>query len=138
MSTVDDALAPPGHHTVYLACPAAPAVVEGGWGRCSEGFVEAALATVEARAPGFQASIRGVAPWTPEDMQSVERWPGGHPMHLDIALDQLGPLRPTRGLGGHRTPVAGLYISGAGTAPTGGIVGTPGRLAAKAVLEDQA
>ena len=57
-------------------------------------------------------------------------------MHLDIALDQLGPLRPTRRLGGHRTPVAGLYLSGAGTSPAGGIVGTPGKLAAKALLAD--
>jgi phytoene dehydrogenase-like protein len=57
-------------------------------------------------------------------------------MYLDIALDQLGPLRPTRGLSDHRTPVAGLYVSGAGTNPTGGIAGTPGRRAARAVLAD--
>jgi len=48
----------------------------------------------------------------------------------------LGPLRPTRALGSHRTPVEGLYISGAGTSPAGGIAGTPGRLAARAVLDD--
>jgi phytoene dehydrogenase-like protein len=69
-------------------------------------------------------------------MQRVEGWPGAHPMYLDIALDQLGPLRPTRGLSDHRTPVAGLYVSGAGTNPTGGIAGTPGRRAARAVLAD--
>jgi phytoene dehydrogenase-like protein len=57
-------------------------------------------------------------------------------MHLDITLDQLGPLRPTRALGDHRTPVAGLYVSGAGTNPTGGIAGTPGRMAAMALLAD--
>ncbi|MBW3555711.1 MAG: NAD(P)/FAD-dependent oxidoreductase [Actinobacteria bacterium] len=135
-SALDDSLAPPGHHTVYLACPAAPATVEGGWAGSSDRFVDAALETVESRAPGFRASIQGLATWTPQDMEIVERWPGGHPMHLDIALDQLGPLRPTRRLGGHRTPVAGLYVSGAGTAPAGGILGTPGRLAAKAVLDD--
>ncbi|MDP8975247.1 MAG: NAD(P)/FAD-dependent oxidoreductase [Actinomycetota bacterium] len=137
-SALDDSLAPPGHHTVYLACPAAPARVEGGWPQCTERFVESALDAVESRAPGFRATIQGVAAWTPEDMQTVEGWPGGHPMHLDIALDQLGPLRPTRRLGGHRTPVGGLYISGAGTAPAGGILGTPGRLAAKALLADWA
>ncbi len=57
-------------------------------------------------------------------------------MYLDLAMDQLGPFRPSRGLGDHRTPVEGLYISGAGTNPTGGIAGTPGRAAAKRVLED--
>lgn len=136
-SALDDTLAPPGHHTVYLACPAAPAKVDGGWGACSDRFVETALETVESRAPGFRASIQGVSTWAPEEMEDVERWPGGHPMHLDIALDQLGPLRRTRRLGRHRTPIEGLYISGAGTAPAGGILGTPGRQAAEALLEDR-
>jgi len=64
------------------------------------------------------------------------RWPGAHPMVLDVTLDQLGPLRPTAVLASHRTPIDGLYISGAGTAPTGGIAGTPGRAAAQALLND--
>lgn len=137
-SALDDSLAPPGHHTVYLACPAAPSSVRGGWEACREEFVESALDVVERRAPGFRASIQGIASWTPDQMNEGGRWPGAHPMHLDIALDQLGFMRPTRRLGGHRTPVRGLYISGAGTAPTGGIAGTPGKLAAKAVLKDEA
>lgn len=57
-------------------------------------------------------------------------------MHLDIALDQLGPICPTRALGSHRTPVKGLYVSGAGTSPTGGIAGMPGKRATEAVLRD--
>jgi len=135
-SAIDDALAPPGHHTVYLACPAAPSAVVGGWDGVRDEFVARALATMEERAPGFSDTIRGVATWTPDDMERVERWPGGHPMYLDLALDQLGPFRPTRALGRHRTPVDGLYISGAGTNPSGGISGTPGRRAARAVLAD--
>ena len=133
-SAIDGRLAPAGHHTVYLACPAAPFAVEGGWPARTAEFVDRCLATVEARAPGFGASVQGVAPWTPDQMERVERWPGAHPMHLDIALGQLGPLRPTRRLGRWRTPVEGLFISGAGTNPTGGISGIPGRQAAKAVL----
>ncbi|MDQ2825470.1 MAG: NAD(P)/FAD-dependent oxidoreductase, partial [Actinomycetota bacterium] len=135
-SALDDTLAPPGHHTVYLACPAAPTSVDGGWPALTERFVEACLDTVEARAPGFRDSVVAVSPFTPDLMSAGGRWPGAHPMHLDIALDQLGPLRPTRALGSHRTPVEGLYISGAGTSPAGGIAGTPGRLAARAVLDD--
>jgi len=132
-SALDDSLAPAGHHTVYLACPAAPARVEGGWPVCRDEFVERALAVVESRAPGFRDSIVGLATWTPDVMESEERWRGAHPMHLDIALDQLGPLRPTRRLASHRTPIDGLFISGAGTNPSGGIAGTPGRMAARAV-----
>jgi phytoene dehydrogenase-like protein len=135
-SAIDDSLAPPGHHTVYLACPSAPASVEGGWEARTDEFVAAAMATVEERAPGFGAAVRGVAAWTPDRMASGGRWPGAHPMHLDISLDQLGPFRPTRALGRHRTPVAGLYVSGAGTNPSGGVSGSPGRRAAKALLAD--
>ncbi|HVL92855.1 MAG TPA: NAD(P)/FAD-dependent oxidoreductase [Acidimicrobiales bacterium] len=136
-SALDDSLAPAGHHTVYLACPAAPAKVEGGWAARNDELVQRCLETVEARAPGFGDSIKGTATWTPDDMERVERWPNGHPMYLDIALDQLGPFRPTRRLGSWRTPVEGLYISGAGTNPSGGIAGTPGRQAARALLSDR-
>ncbi|MDQ3980642.1 MAG: NAD(P)/FAD-dependent oxidoreductase [Actinomycetota bacterium] len=135
-SAIDDRLAPPGGHTVYLACPSAPARVDGGWVARRDEFVEACMNVVEQRAPGFRRSIRGVATWTPDQMQEEGRWPGAHPMVFDISLDQLGPLRPTRALGDHRTPVSGLYVSGAGTNPTGGVAGTPGRMAARAVLAD--
>jgi phytoene dehydrogenase-like protein len=135
-SALDGTLAAPGHHTVYLACPSAPARVEGGWAARREEFVDACLATVEERAPGFRDSISGVSAWTPDRMEAEESWPGAHPMHLDLSLDQLGRLRPTPALAGHRTPVAGLYVSGAGTNPTGGIAGTPGRRAARALLHD--
>jgi len=136
-SALEDSLAPAGHHTIYLACPAAPSKVRGGWPARRDELVERSLETVEARAPGFRATVQGVSAWTPDDMERAERWPGGHPMYLDIALDQLGPFRPTKRLGRWRTPIAGLYVSGAGTNPTGGIAGTPGRLAARALLADQ-
>jgi len=137
-SSLDTSLAPPGHHTVYLACPAAPYRVAGGWDAAAPELVEDLLDQVEARAPGFRESIRGVAVRTPATMAEELRWPGAHPMHLDITLDQLGPLRPTPELAGHRTPVPGFYLTGAGTAPTGGIAGLPGRATARAVLADLA
>lgn len=133
-SALDDTLAPPGHHTVYLACPCAPFSLEGGWGAQAEGFAERMIATVEARAPGFRDSIVGTSIRTPEAMAAELRWPGAHPMVLDITLDQLAWMRPTRALASHTTPVRGLFVSGGGTAPMGGIAGTPGRATAKAVL----
>ncbi|MFP5322366.1 MAG: phytoene desaturase family protein [Acidimicrobiia bacterium] len=135
-SAIDDRLAPAGNHTTYVACPAAPSTIEGGWPAHEERFVDAVLDRIEARAPGFRDAVVGVATWTPDRMEAVERWPGGHPMHLDLSLDQLGPLRPTPALGRWRTPVEGLYVSGAGTNPAGGIAGTPGRKAAEALLAD--
>lgn len=133
-SAIDDSLAPAGRHTVYLACPTAPFRLRGGWDGAADAFAERMIDTVEARAPGFRATITGRSVRTPELMARELRWPGAHPMYLDVSLDQIGPLRPTRGLSRHRTPVGGLFISGAGTAPVGGIAGSPGRAAARALL----
>jgi phytoene dehydrogenase-like protein len=131
---LDDSLVDGAGHTVYLACPAAPFVVDGGWEAAGERLAEDVLSQVERLAPGFRAGVRGVHVRTPERMASELRWPGAHPMHLDMTPDQLGPLRPTAALAGHRTPVEGLFVSGAGTAPAGGVSGLPGRGAARAVL----
>lgn len=135
-SAIDDTLTSAGQHTVYLACPATPFRVRGGWVARRDEFVDQALGRTEEVAPGFRASVQGVAMRSPEDMEAGGRWPGAHPMHLDATADQLGGRRPTRRLAHHRTPVGGLYISGAGTAPSGGILGTPGKLAAATVLAD--
>jgi hypothetical protein len=44
-------------------------------------------------------------------------------------------FRPLPGYSGYRTPVDGLFITGAATWPGGGVTGLPGQLAAKAVLK---
>ena len=92
---------------------------------------------VEARAPGFTGSITGLARRHAEDWERELGLPGGHPMHLDITPDQAGPFHPLPELASHRTPIAGLYLTGAGTAPTGGVSAVAGR-AAKALLADLA
>lgn len=135
-SAIDDGLAPPGHHTVYLACPAAPSRVEGGWPGRVEELVERSVATVEARAPGFARSIRGIAP-----VHAVRHGAGRAvawcPPHAPRHRPRPARVVPTdEALGGWRTPVDGLYISGAGTNPTGGIAGTPGRQATRTLLSD--
>lgn len=58
-SAIDETLAPPGHHTVYLACPSALARMKGGWEQWREMFVERCLEAVEARAPGFRRAFKG-------------------------------------------------------------------------------
>lgn len=48
---------------------------------------------------------------------------------------RFGGLRPAQGFGGYETPVPGLWITGAGTHPTGGISGLPGKNAAEALIK---
>jgi phytoene dehydrogenase-like protein len=47
-------------------------------------------------------------------------------------------MRPARGFGGYRTPIDGLWLTGAGTHPGGGITGAPGYVAARALLRERA
>ncbi len=134
-SVYDDTLAPPGHHTVYLACPAAPYEVRGGWEAHAEKFTDAMIDQVQAHAPGFRDTIEAVHTHHPDLMATELPWPGAHPMHLDITPDQLSLLRPTAALAGHTVPgVAGLYTAGAGSSPLGGVAGTPGKAAALRLL----
>ncbi|WP_336921034.1 phytoene desaturase family protein [Aquipuribacter sp. SD81] len=134
-SAYDDSLAPAAHHTVYLACPSAPFDVEGGWDAHGEAFADAMVEQVEEHAPGFRGSVLGRDVWTPARMAEQLRWPGAHPMYLDISLDQLSVLRPTRRLSRSTVPgVGGLYTCGASVAPVGGVAGISGKAAARAVL----
>ena len=48
---------------------------------------------------------------------------------------QLLSFRPSPSLSGYRTPIGGLFLTGAGTHPGGGVTGAPGRNAAAVVLE---
>ncbi|WP_299693360.1 hypothetical protein [Hydrocarboniphaga sp.] len=54
--------------------------------------------------------------------------------HVDLSLSRLGPMRPARGLSGYRTPVPDFYLGGAGSHPTPGLCGLPGRLASSEIL----
>jgi phytoene dehydrogenase-like protein len=47
---------------------------------------------------------------------------------------QLFALRPVPGHAGYRTPIAGLYLCGAAAHPGGGVMGSPGRNAAREIL----
>jgi phytoene dehydrogenase-like protein len=54
----------------------------------------------------------------------------------DLAPSQSGSLRPVPGWADHRTPIPGLYQTGATTHPGGSVSGAPGRNAAQVILED--
>jgi beta-carotene ketolase (CrtO type) len=61
--------------------------------------------------------------------------PHANPNHVEMSLDQLAGFRPSPSLAGYRTPIGGLFLTGAGTHPGGGVTGVPGRNAAAVVLE---
>jgi phytoene dehydrogenase-like protein len=60
----------------------------------------------------------------------------GSPYHCDPVLSRgLGPIKPAIGFAGYETPVPGLFLSGSGVHPLGGLCGAPGRNAAITMIE---
>jgi phytoene dehydrogenase-like protein len=58
----------------------------------------------------------------------------GNVMHVGMGLDSMFAYRPLPELAGYRTPVRGLFLTGASTHPGGGVFGASGRTAARVVL----
>ena len=138
-SIVDDSLAPPGRHVASLFCQQfAPVLPDGrSWDEEREAAADRVIATVEAYAPGFGASVLGRQILSPLDLERTFGLVGGDIMHGNMSLDQLWSARPVLGHGAYRGPLKGLYMCGAGTHPGGGVTGAPGHNAAHRVLADR-
>ena len=133
----DPAIAPPGKHVMSIYARYAPyALREGGWSDARGTFVDSVVDVVDAYAPGFPSRILDLELLAPPDMEERFALTGGHPHHGEMALDQLYFMRPLPGWSGYRTPIAGLYLCGAGTHPGGGLTGANGAAAARTVLGD--
>lgn len=128
--------APEGQDTAYLWSGLAPANPPEGW----ETLAKTAGQQMVSRAAGFYEGIEGLeigrSVESPLELAARTRVPDGNPYHVDMAMLRSGPLRPALGFGGYRTPVPGLYLTGAGTHPGPAVSGIPGRLAAQTMLQD--
>ena len=133
-STLDDSLAPEGHHVASLFCQQFDPAFD--WDTHRYAAVETILDTVEARAPGFRDSIAGHLALSPLDLERRFGLIGGDIFHGRMSLDQLWAMRPLLGLADHRMPLPGLYLCGSGAHPGGGVTGQPGRNAAQVVIRD--
>ncbi|HLN50303.1 MAG TPA: NAD(P)/FAD-dependent oxidoreductase [Steroidobacteraceae bacterium] len=137
--TVNDAaLAPPGKHVLSAIVQYAPYALKNGWPQERERFTELCIDTLERYAPGLRASIVAAELLTPLDIEREFRISGGHWHHGELAFDQFFMVRPVPGAAQHRTPLRGLYLCGAGCHPGGGVMGIPGRNAARQVLKEAA
>jgi phytoene dehydrogenase-like protein len=131
----DPGLAPAGQHVLSAIVQYAPFALKGGWDSQRQAFTDLCVATLERHAPGIRNSILGVEMLTPADIEAQFRISGGHWHHADLAFDQFLMVRPVPGATQHRTPLAGLYLCGAGCHPGGGVMGIAGRNAASQILK---
>jgi phytoene dehydrogenase-like protein len=134
-SVNDPKLAPSGKHVLSAIIQYAPYALSAGWAQQRQRFTDLAIDTLERYAPGLRASVRHAELLTPLDIERQFRIHGGHWHHVDLAFDQFFVVRPLPGAAQYQTPLAGLYLCGAGSHPGGGVMGTTGRNAARQILK---
>jgi phytoene dehydrogenase-like protein len=134
---VDPTQAPEGQDNFYGYCATAPMTPEGGW---TEELKRQAGQSIVNKFAQFYDGVEelelGRQVQTNEDFAQRGHMTEGNLVHVDMILSRGGPLRPARGLGGYATPIEGLYLTGAGTHPGGGITGAPGYMTAREYLRD--
>jgi phytoene dehydrogenase-like protein len=74
---------------------------------------------------------------TPPDLERELGLRRGNVMHVEMGLDSMFAFRPLPELAGYRTPVRGLFLTGASTHPGGGVFGASGRSAARVLMADR-
>ncbi len=137
-TSVDPSLAPPGKHLVYLWGQYFPYERSDGRGWDEESTAEAASSLEEVLfryAPNLRGQVEARFTQSPLDFEQRLGLRRGNVMHLEMGIDQMFALRPTPGMAEYRTPVPGLFLTGASTHPGGGVFGASGRSAAMVILQ---
>jgi phytoene dehydrogenase-like protein len=137
-STLDSTLAPPGKHVASLFCQHFAYDLPNGldWDEIREPAADLVIDTVTRYAPNFKDAVLGRKILSPLDLERDFGLTGGDIFHGALTLDQIWSARPVLGHADYRSPVARLYICGAGTHPGGGVSGLPGHNAAREIVRD--
>ncbi|HXU89426.1 MAG TPA: NAD(P)/FAD-dependent oxidoreductase [Methylomirabilota bacterium] len=134
-SVVDPTVAPPGRHVMSMFVQYAPyALREGTWDELREPFADRCFDLLNEYAPNFKRSVIARQVLTPLDLERVFNLTGGNIFQGAMTPSQLFAFRPVPGYASYRMPIRGLYLCGAAAHPGGGVMGTPGLNAARAIL----
>ncbi len=133
----DSTLAPDGQHVMSICAQFAPYHLRNeNWHMARDGLGDRVIRVLATYAPGLEDRILHRQILTPVDLETVYGLTGGHIFHGEHTLDQLFTMRPALGWAQYRTPIAGLYLCGAGTHPGGGVTGVCGMNASREILKD--
>jgi phytoene dehydrogenase-like protein len=133
-------LAAGGRHVLVARAQYAPYRLREGavWDAARRDALAKCVTTaIEAVSPCFQSRIVGQATFSPRDLEERFGLREGAVSQGELGLDQILFMRPVAGWGRHNTPIAGLYLGGAGSHPGPGILGGSGWLAARKILDDR-
>ena len=137
-STLDDTLAPAGHHVMSVLAKYYPYRLTGGlkWGDIKEDVADRIVEYIARTMPNLKELIVGRQMLSPLDLETIYGLTEADIFHGRHDLDQLFSLRPHPRAAQYRTPVEGLYLCGSGAHPGGGVSGAPGYNAARRVITD--
>ncbi|HEX2910501.1 MAG TPA: NAD(P)/FAD-dependent oxidoreductase [Chloroflexia bacterium] len=137
-SVIDPSLAPPGKQVLYIWAQTHPYRLANGenWPDIRQREADKCLQVVDNFAPGIRDAVIGQYIKTPPDLEEIGGLVRGNLMHVDMSIGQMFMFRPLPELANYRTPVSGLYLTGASTHPGGGVSGAPGYNTAQVVLSD--
>ena len=114
----DSTLAPAGQHVMSVYVQFTPYVLrEGSWEARRDEVGDAALRTLEAYAPGISRRVVARQVLTPLDLERTYGLTGGHPMHGEMALDQLFLARPLLGWAAIAVPCPACTCAGRARIP---------------------
>jgi phytoene dehydrogenase-like protein len=134
-SLTDPSVAPPGKHVMSCFVQYAPYhLKEGTWDRQRDAFGDAVIDAIAEHAPNIRDIILHRQVLTPLDLERTFGLTEGNIFQGELTLEQLFFLRPVPGWARYETPIKSLYLCGSATHPGGGIMGAPGRNAARRIL----
>ena len=131
----DPSMAPPGKHILSCFVQYAPyTLARRGWDETRESFGDAVVDTLAEYAPNIRNLILHRQVVTPLDLEREFGLTEGNIFQGELAPDQLFFMRPVSGWAQYKTPIKNLWMCGSATHPGGGIMGAPGRNAARQIL----
>ncbi len=134
-TTLDPSLAPPGGHVLSLLCQHYPYdLAEGHWDDLRDRVADGIISHLENYIPGLCSIVIGRNILTPLDLERTMGLTRGDVYHGALSLDQMASMRPHPDAAQYMSPIAGLYLGGAGSHPGGGVSGAPGYNAAHCII----
>ncbi len=145
-TALDPSMAPEGKHTLWIEffAPYEIAGAEGtglngtGWtDELKNKVADRCIDKLAEYAPNIKNAIIARRVESPAELSArLGSFKGNH-YHIDMTLEQMIFLRPLPELANYKTPIEGLFLTGAGTHPGGSISGMPGRNCARVFLHAQ-
>ena len=137
-STLDDSLAPPGHHVMSVLAKYYPYELADGlsWDDVKEDAADQIVDAIAKVMPNLKDLIVRRQMISTLDLEKVYGLTEGDIFHGRHDLDQILSMRPHPKAAQYRTPIQNLYMCGSGAHPGGGVTGAPGHNAAQRVIAD--